>query len=1166
MAPKILLVGDMPDAIESLPEWFKRKGYETLVATRGQALALAEQSRPNVILLDVMPPGMDGLETCRQLRMNPATSQIPVILVSAGGSPEVRAKGMQAGATDFVAKPIHFPDLLEHIERLVQRPQAMSPDHRRLLEEMAYTALAVLPCNLAWLVVVDAEKQWLVSQTVVIDRGADAARQFLDLVQGDQEEARFLLARGDNPLAEVVLNRTVLINIPVEKFRDLAGGARLREAFIQFRFAYISLLPLITSGRSVGALVLATTDARATESQRAQQILNSLSTQAAMVVDNARLLADLSAREAQMRAEQIFRQMVLDTMGEGLIVVDKEARITYVNNRLLLMTDHSRESLYGQSVGLLFHPASRDQLVASLTGRRRQTLPFSQKLVTKSGKEVPVLLSRGVAPAPDGRGQSTVMVVTDLTELQRHEEALRLQTQRVKAIHRAANAMSSASSLQEVVQLSLESALEVVQGVSASILLRDPDRPEAFVTVASAGPDAESTGGRVVKLGEGLVGRVGHTAESQAIADISRDEQVRLEYTRVYGPDAHSVVAVPLIAFDDVIGVLEVVNKTEGAFDEQDLETLESLAGSAAITIENSRLFDQEHRRVDELSTLLDASAAVTSTLDFGDILERIARRLSVALQVERVIIADWHRQSRQLITLAEVVNAYWVPGEGPPRRIEELQLTGAVFESGAPIAAAGSDYEDMTQPLVELNPSGLRAVAAFPIHINQAIIGAVALYSEAPQTVLPSARFEAVANSVSRWRDAVQAHDASDWSSRSNLTDLCQQVLQASGLRWCAVMDRDAPRGEIRLRREIGHALWLESPDQMWDMERYPSLSRVLESGKAVTLQGDRLLDDPNEQGYLWQVGGNTCLAAPLFIRGEPRGLVKLVDSQPGSREFDSAEVSLCQGIANVVGNAMENAQLYTAQRQRALALEAAYRELQNADEMKDDLLQNLSHELRTPLTHIMGYLRLMQDGAFGPLTGEQAEALDLVTNKAKHLADLVKDIVTVQEAEAHNLKPKPLNLEHVVALAVRSTTGRAHSKGIRIVSHIPTSLPLAYGDPGRVGEVFEELLENAIKFSPSSTQVEVTLEDSGGLMLHASVRDQGIGIAAEEQEKIFSRFYQVDSGTTRRYGGTGLGLAIVRQIVEAHSGQVWVESELGKGSSFHLTLPKASAITDGA
>jgi PAS domain S-box-containing protein len=1165
MAPKLLLVDDSLDATGSLPEWFKRQGYETLVATRGQqALARAEQRRPDAVLLDAMLPGMDGIETCRRLRLNPATSHIPVLLISARSLEEARAEAARAGASDVVARPVHLPDLLERIERLI-RHQAMSPDHRRLLEEMAYTALAVLPCNLAWLAVVDAEKRWLVSQIVVIDRGTDIARQFLDLVQGDQEDVRFPLVHGENPIAEAVLNRTVLINLPVEKFRDLAGGARLHQAFAQCRLAYISLLPLVTSGRSVGALVLATMDARMAESQRARQILNSLSTQAAMVVDNARLLADLSARETQMRAEQAFRQMVLDTMGEGLVVADEEARITYVNNRLLLMTGYDRQSLYGQSAGLLFHPASRDHLVASLTGQRRETLPFSQKLVTKNGKEVPVLLSRGVAPSPEGKGPSTVIVVTDLTELQRHEEALRLQTQRVKAIHRAANAMSSARSLQEVVQLSLESALEVVQGMGASILLRDPDRPDVLVQVAAAGLGADRVDDRTVKLGEGLVGRVGHTARSELLRDLSGDEQVRSEYAQVYDPDVRSMVAVPLIAFDEVIGVLEVVNKTEGIFDEQALETLESLAGSAAITIENARLFDQEHRRVTELTTLLDASAAVTSTLDFGDIVERIARHLSVSLQVERVIIADWRPQPRQLIILTEVVNAYWAPRQGPLRRIEELPLVGPAFESGMPVAAEAVNYDGTVQAAADLNPSGLHAVAAFPIRMGDTIIGAVALYSEVP-LVLPTARVEAVATVVARWLEAVQAYDASDWSSRSNLTDLCQQVLQASGLRWCCVLDRDPARGDIRLRREVGHVLWLELPERMWELERYPSLLRVLESGQAMTLGRDTLLNDPNEQAYLQRVGGTTCLAAPLLIRGEPGGLVKLIDSKPESREFDSAEISLCQGIANVVSNAMENAQLYTAQRQRALALEAAYRELQDADEMKDDLLQNLSHELRTPLTHVLGYLRLMQDGAFGPLTGEQTETLEMVTDKAHRLADLVKDIVTVQEAESHNLKPKPFHLEQVVALAVRSIAGRAQSKSIRIVPRISANLPLAYGDPGRVGEVFEELLENAIKFSPNSAQVEITLEDTDGLMLHASVRDQGIGIAAEEHEKIFSRFYQVESGTTRHYAGTGLGLAIVRRIVEAHRGRVWVDSELGKGSCFHLTLPKASAMADSS
>ncbi len=1163
MAPKLLIVDDMPDAIDFLPEWFKREGYETLIATRGeQALALAEEVRPDIILLDVMMPGMDGIETCRRLRRNPATSNIPVVLVSARSPSEARAEGLMAGATDYVTKPIHFPDLLERVQRLAHVNDTMSADHRRLLEEMVYTALAVLPSNLAWLLIIDAEQRWLVSQAIAMDRGADASRAFLSIVQNGQGDARWPLVHGDNPLAEVVLNHTVLINLATEKFQDLTGGAELHRAFAQFRFAYITVLPLITSGRAVGALLLATMDTRITESRRAQQILNSLSSQAATVVDNARLLADLAAHETQMRAEQAFRQMVLDTMGEGLVVVDEEAKITYVNNRLLLLTGYSREALYGHSVGQIFHPDSQEQIVNSLTGQRRKTLSFSQTLFTKSGTEVPVLLTRAVAPSPDGRGRSTVIVLTDLTELQRNEEALKLQTQRLQALNHAVNAMSSASSLPDVVKISLEAVLQVVRGVSAAMLLRDPDLPDQLVLVELVGPHTDQALTRTVTIGEGLAGWVTSSGKSQLVVDLARDPSIQAEYTALYGPDLRSVAAVPLIAFDEVIGVLEVINKDKGTFDAQDLETLESLAGSAAISIENTRLFEQERRRVNELSTLLDASAAVTTTLDFGDILERIARRLSMALQVERVVITDWNRAANQLVTLAEVVNTYWTPRQGPPCSAEAMPLTLSVLKTEIPAVAKEAESPDLPTVGAEFNPSGLRAVAAIPLTINEIVVGAIILYNEVPQGKLPTISLEKIHDVVVHWQIGIQSYDPGDWFSRANLTDLCQQVMLTSEQRWSSVVHWDHAQQEIHVLREIGRALWLGETRQVWNIGQYPNIASVLETGELLTLQHGQLTGDPQELTYLRAVGGTTCLIAPLFIRGEASGAVKLIDTKPQDRVFDAAELSLCQGIANVVGNAMDNAQLYAMQERRASELEAAYRGLQEADQIKEDLLQNLSHEFQTPLTHVLGYLRLLLDGQFGAPVGEQVQILEMVMGKAQHLADLVRDIVRVQESDVKNLLLKPIHLDRVIALAVRSTAPHAQAKGIRIVPRIPPNLPPAYADPARVGEVFEELIENAIKFSPGPTQVEITLEDPGGIMLHASVRDYGIGIPREEHERIFRRFYQVDRGTARRFGGTGLGLAIVHQVIEGHNGRVWVESEPGKGSCFHLTLPKARVL----
>jgi len=1149
MSAKILIVDDMPDAIDFLPGWLQREGYETTMVTRGQqALALAEEMHPDAILLDVMMPGMDGIETCRRLRLNPTTASIPIILLSARSPSDARAEGLMAGATDYVTKPIHFPDLLERLERVVHQGNA-SFDHRRLLEEMAYTVLTVLPCNLVWLLIVDPENRALEHQSLVMEQGTEASQQFLELLHND--EIRFLLVRGDNPFSELILDRSVLINIPVSQFRDLPGGSPFYRAFSQFELAYISLLPLILSEQVIGMMVLATMDTQTVETGRVQPILNSLSTQAAMVVNNARLLANLAQHEEQMRAEQSFRKMVLDTMGEGLIVVDETATITYANNRLLNMTGYTREMLYGRSVGMVFHPDHREKVVDSIVGRNRSTLAFSQQLFTNKGTVVPVLLSRVIAPSPDGTEQNTVMVLTDLSEVQRQEEALKRQTMRLQAINRASDAISSAKSFQEVVTMSLEAALDVVQGVSASLLLSDENQPDVLVTVGSVGPQTRQG---LVALHDGLAGWVARNAKSQIVSDVAQDPQIQEQYAAIYGPQVRSLMAVPLIASDAIIGLLEVINKKEGVFDELDRETLESLTGSVAIAIENIRLLEQMRRRLTELTTLLDASAAASSTLDLGDILERIARRLSLALQVERVVITSANKLAGRMETLAEVVNAYWAPGFGPVRKIEQLPITQAIFETGKIVIV----NNEMKHP-VEFSPSGLYTVAGFPLKADEMVLAVIRLQSEQRANALSQDQITAVEGVVNHWLDVVRLNDVTNWLSRSNLTDLCQRVLQTSGMRWCSLVYWD--HSDVRLLREIGRAIWLQQPTKTWEIARYPSFDRVLNAGGALGFQSFELDDDPELQLYLHSLGGSTLLVAPLVIRGEAMGLVTLIDSNREGRVFDQAEVSLAQGIANVVGNALENAQLYAVQEQRASALEAAYVELQESDNTKDELLQNISHEFRTPLTHILGYLRLLVDGAFGPVTPEQDEAMQLVVNKAQRLADLVKDIMAVQESTIENLDLKPVHLDRVVALAVRSMAAKAQECGIRVQLHIPASLPLVYADPIKVGEVFEELLENAIKFSPNSSQIEIRIDDPGAMMLHASVCDQGIGIHPDEHEKIFRRFYQVDRGAARRYGGTGLGLALVRQVIEGHNGRVWVDSEPDKGSCFHFTLPKVTA-----
>jgi signal transduction histidine kinase len=167
------------------------------------------------------------------------------------------------------------------------------------------------------------------------------------------------------------------------------------------------------------------------------------------------------------------------------------------------------------------------------------------------------------------------------------------------------------------------------------------------------------------------------------------------------------------------------------------------------------------------------------------------------------------------------------------------------------------------------------------------------------------------------------------------------------------------------------------------------------------------------------------------------------------------------------------------------------------------------------------------------------------------------VSDIIFLQQADRVPGKKMPVALDKLATRALRGCAGVAETNNLNLVAHIPEGLPPVAGDEGRLLQVFDNLLGNAIKFSPDGGKIELAVED-GGEVLRVSVSDDGIGIPKGQQERIFEMFYQVDGSARRRFGGTGLGLTIARRIVEAHGGKIWVESEPGKGSAFRFTVPK--------
>jgi len=284
---------------------------------------------------------------------------------------------------------------------------------------------------------------------------------------------------------------------------------------------------------------------------------------------------------------------------------------------------------------------------------------------------------------------------------------------------------------------------------------------------------------------------------------------------------------------------------------------------------------------------------------------------------------------------------------------------------------------------------------------------------------------------------------------------------------------------------------------------------------------------------------------------------------------QFDSAVNTLKERRlkAEVESTMRELEQTNTRLIDRVKELKLLYNELHKrvqeltaANHAKDEFLSIVSHELRTPLTSLTGFLCVLLEEEAGPVNEQQRKFLKITKQSADRLNVMISDLLDISRIEAGrlNLQMGTMELAEILQKSVEGLRKNADVKNVRLVFQPCPAPPPVWGDPSRLQQVIDNLISNAIKFTPPEGQITVGVEEKGDC-IQVSVSDTGIGLSADEQKRVFDMFYQADASARRSKGGAGLGLAIAKGIITMHGGQIWVASEKDKGATFSFMIPRS-------